>query len=118
MILKLCSIRQLPAEGALKGFRGPHADLCVGVVNGMPLVIDDRCSHAGARLSEGSIQAGCVRCPLHAVEFDLSDGSPTQEWLPPVASYETRIYGDEVFVRIPAKPRDKGRWQTCSHQGA
>lgn len=108
MILKLCSIRQLPAEGTVKGFTGPHADLCVSVIDGSPVVVDNRCPHAGARLCEGSVHSGYVRCPLHAIEFNLRNGSPMQGWMPSVASYEARIYGDDVFVRVPvvteAKP--------------
>jgi nitrite reductase/ring-hydroxylating ferredoxin subunit len=102
MIVKLCSIHQLPAVGSLKGFTSPHADLCVSLIDGRPVVLHNRCPHAGARLSEGSVHGDYVRCPLHAIEFNLIDGSPRQEWMPAAVSFEARMYGEDVFVLLPS----------------
>ena len=36
--------------------------------------LDDVCSHAGGRLSRGSLAGCAVECPLHGSRFDLRDG--------------------------------------------
>ena len=36
--------------------------------------MDDTCPHAGASLSEGDLENGCVTCPLHAWRFELATG--------------------------------------------
>jgi nitrite reductase/ring-hydroxylating ferredoxin subunit len=36
--------------------------------------VTDRCPHAGARLSEGSIEEGIITCPRHGSQFELATG--------------------------------------------
>jgi 3-ketosteroid 9alpha-monooxygenase subunit A len=36
---------------------------------GMPRVLDGICPHLGARLGDGSVVDGCVRCPFHGWQF-------------------------------------------------
>lgn len=39
-------------------------------------VLADRCSHRGGPLSEGELTAdGCIRCPWHKSEFDITSGA-------------------------------------------
>ncbi|RXH58037.1 Rieske (2Fe-2S) protein [Granulicella sibirica] len=102
MILKLCDVAGLPQEGRLKGFAGGRVHLCVGVLNGRPYAIDNECPHQRAPLASGSIADGYVVCPIHGWRFRLADGSPERSNDPAVETYEVRIYGDEVFVRVPA----------------
>ncbi len=37
-------------------------------------VIDDLCTHANARLSDGWLEDGCLACPWHGAQFDLETG--------------------------------------------
>ena len=50
--------------------------------------IDDECPHAGAPLSDGWLEDGCVVCPWHAARFSLVDGLPQS----PPASRSVKIY--------------------------
>ncbi len=43
--------------------------------DGELLVMEDRCTHRGGPLHEGTITEGSVVCPWHDSEFDLRDGS-------------------------------------------
>jgi nitrite reductase/ring-hydroxylating ferredoxin subunit len=43
--------------------------------DGQVLALADRCSHRGGPLHEGTVEDGCVTCPLHGSRFRLSDGS-------------------------------------------
>ena len=38
-------------------------------------VLANRCSHRGAPLSDGQVDDGCVTCPWHASQFDLTSGA-------------------------------------------
>ncbi len=70
---------------------------------GSYFAVNDFCPHMGASLSEGSVADGAVMCPWHAWRFRLCDGA----WLDNLkggirtASYEVRVQGDAIQVRIP-----------------
>jgi nitrite reductase/ring-hydroxylating ferredoxin subunit len=38
-------------------------------------VLEDRCTHRGGPLHEGTVVDGCIECPWHGSRFRLSDGS-------------------------------------------
>jgi nitrite reductase/ring-hydroxylating ferredoxin subunit len=62
--------------------------------------IDNRCSHRGGPLNEGTCDGDTVTCPWHASVFRLSDGGIVRG--PAVAkqpSYDVRINGDRIEVR-------------------
>lgn len=52
----------------------PPFHVLVALVNGDPCAIEDACNHAGASLSEGERQGGCVSCPMHGYVFELATG--------------------------------------------
>jgi nitrite reductase/ring-hydroxylating ferredoxin subunit len=60
------------------------------------------CTHADARLSEGSLEGYELRCPLHEGKFDVRDGralcAPVDT---DVRAFPVRIVGTE----IQAKPK-------------
>ncbi len=98
--LKLCNRAELPAEGNAKEFTVQGATLCVAMIDGKPLALDNVCPHRGGPLAEGTIEDGKVVCPWHQWEFDLvtgaaSDGSDTK-----AVSYALRQNGDDVLVEI------------------
>src|ERR1700741_1132109 len=49
--------------------------------------VDDRCTHAEARLHEGWLRGCRLVCPLHGAAFDVRDGRvlgpPAFHWLSP-----------------------------------
>lgn len=63
-------------------------------------VLEDRCTHRGAPLSEGSVTDDCIECPWHASRFDTRDGSvvagPASVAQP---AYASRIVDGWVEVR-------------------
>lgn len=71
-------------------------------LDGKVHALDDVCSHALALLSQGFIEDGAVECPLHGARFDIATGRCLS---PPATvalrTYEARVEGDEVFVRVP-----------------
>ena len=63
--------------------------------------IDNTCSHADAKLSEGRLRGHRVLCPLHGAAFDVRDGTamrpPARQ---PVRSHSVRISGDDILVAL------------------
>ena len=57
------------------------------------------CSHAAFSLEGGSLRNGCITCPYHGAEFDLTDGSvrapPAFE---PIKTYAVRVFDDTIAV--------------------
>jgi len=63
-------------------------------------VLESRCTHRGAPLSDGEVRGDCIECPWHASRFDTVDGSvvagPASVSQP---SYRTRVVDGWVEVR-------------------
>ena len=61
--------------------------------------LDNICTHAAARLSEGKLKACKILCPLHGAAFDVRDGSVlTRPARIPLNSYPVRIEGEAVLL--------------------
>lgn len=63
-------------------------------------VLEDRCTHRGAPLSDGVVVDGCIECPWHRSRFDLDDGTVRQGPASiPQPAYEARVVDGEVQIR-------------------
>jgi len=47
----------------------------VANVNGHLYAFDDRCTHAGCSLSQGTLHGTMVTCPCHGSKFDVTSGA-------------------------------------------
>jgi nitrite reductase (NADH) small subunit/3-phenylpropionate/trans-cinnamate dioxygenase ferredoxin subunit len=65
--------------------------------------IDDFCPHMGASLAGGYLEAGIVTCPWHAWRFGIHDGKWCDNPKVKIDSFEVRLQGDEIQVRVPPK---------------
>lgn len=79
---------------------GPNG-ICLVRVGGEVYALEDRCSHAEVRLSEGEVDPEelTVECWKHGSCFSLLDGTPQS--LPathPVRVYRVRRQGEQVVV--------------------
>lgn len=63
--------------------------------------VDNLCTHAAARLSEGKLKGCRILCPLHGAAFDVRDGAvlsrPAREAL---RSYPVKVQGDDVYIAL------------------
>ena len=73
MFVKLChkSILQI---GELKSFKIKELEVMAVNLGDKVLCLDARCSHAGAPLSEGTLEGTVLTCPWHYSQFDISNG--------------------------------------------
>jgi len=63
---------------------------------------DDRCSHKGGPLSDGTLICGTVQCPWHGSQFDVHTGAnkagPASE---PIATYPVEVSDGQVCLSLP-----------------
>ncbi|HEX7663205.1 MAG TPA: Rieske 2Fe-2S domain-containing protein [Polyangiaceae bacterium] len=87
-------------EGVALRLDYPPFDVMLALVDGVPRAIEDACNHAGASLSEGPIEDGCVMCPMHGYVFSLTDGKLVRpkRLCDDQRTFVTKIEGDDVAV--------------------
>jgi 3-phenylpropionate/trans-cinnamate dioxygenase ferredoxin component len=103
-LLRACRLSDVPEAGAIRVELAGQPVAVIRAEDGNVYAIRDVCSHAEVPLSEGEVEDTTVECWLHGSRFDLRTGAPIG--LPatkPVPVYETKIDGDDVFVRIEEK---------------
>jgi nitrite reductase/ring-hydroxylating ferredoxin subunit len=71
-------------------------------LDGIFYALDNRCTHAGGPLGEGTLEGHVVTCPWHGSRFDVTNGQvlgpPARR---PVASYAVKVEGRDVLVDLP-----------------
>ncbi|RFC43672.1 MAG: 3-phenylpropionate [Verrucomicrobia bacterium] len=61
--------------------------------------IEDRCTHAEVRLSDGWVEGTCVACPWHGAQFDLQTGEALSgPAILPTRSFPLQIVDDVILV--------------------
>lgn len=101
--VKVCKVAELPS-GQAKTVQVNDKEIGVFNVNGKFYAIDNVCIHAGAPLSDGSVDTEkCqVTCSWHGWTYDLASGKcvshPRQDVF--AGSYTVKVENDEVFVEI------------------
>ena len=81
--------------------RAGELEIALCLVDGAVYAIENLCSHAFARLSDGEVEGYDILCPLHGGRFDVRTGEPTAlPCIDPIAVYETKVEDGDVFVRL------------------
>ena len=77
-------------------------DILVTNVDGNYYAMDDTCTHAGASLSEGSLDGSTVTCPWHGSTWDCKTGKMIAfgVQLNDLSSYKVTAESDEIFVEV------------------
>ena len=99
----VAKIGEIPAG---QGMAYPVGDRMVAVFNQSDgyQAIDDFCPHMGASLAGGFVENDIVTCPWHAWRFCVRDGTWCDNPVIKIDSYEVRVEGDEIQVRLPIPP--------------
>lgn len=90
-------------EGRLARLAYPPFHVLVALVDEVPCAIEDACNHAGASLSEGDRDGGCVSCPMHGYIFELTTGRLVQPkgLCGDQRRFVARVEGSDVVVWDP-----------------
>lgn len=71
--VKVCDL-ELIQENTIKSFSVEGQEIMVIKVKGEISCLQARCTHAGAPLSEGTIDENILTCPWHGSKFRITDG--------------------------------------------
>jgi nitrite reductase/ring-hydroxylating ferredoxin subunit len=90
------------ARGRMRSCRLGERELVVCHTRDGVFAVDNVCTHAFARMSEGYLKGTRLTCPLHGATFDVRTGAvlggPATT---PLAAYQTRVVDGMVEVAIP-----------------
>jgi nitrite reductase/ring-hydroxylating ferredoxin subunit len=65
------------------------------------VAFDDRCTHRGGPLSDGTLACGTVQCPWHGSQFDVRTGQPVHGPAEaPVQVHEVSERGGRLLLRL------------------
>jgi nitrite reductase/ring-hydroxylating ferredoxin subunit len=98
----LCRLDEL-TEGQGKFVQIDGFQLGVYLDGDKVYVMDDRCPHAGASISAGSIVEGCAVCPRHNWCFHLENGQLRDAPGVTVRTYRTRLYDHQGVMLVQAE---------------
>ena len=90
-----------PPPGSARAVQVAGRSIALFNVEGTLHAIDNDCTHDGAPLSEGTVDDGCVVCPWHGAQFDLSSGKAlTPPAVEDVHSYKILMAGEDILIEI------------------
>jgi 3-phenylpropionate/trans-cinnamate dioxygenase ferredoxin subunit len=98
--VKIATVDEVP-PGEVRVFEvaGKRIAVCHADADDDFYAIADVCTHDGGALDQGFLEEYEVECPRHGARFDIRTGKVLA--LPavvPIASYDVKVEGDEVFV--------------------
>lgn len=92
----------------------PHGDLAVGISNGRPFAVSNRCRHLFASLGKGDLtDDGRLRCPAHSALYDVISGKMQvgpQGMFKPLAGPVKATVGARPLKVYPVEIRDDAIW--------
>ena len=96
----LANIAEIP-DGSSKSFQVSGHDILICHTKGEFFAVENKCSHAKAKLEDGRLRAYRLICPLHGACFDVRDGSVKgAPATAPIRVYPLRVIGDRIRVYL------------------
>ena len=74
MFVKLCD-KSFLSKGELRSFKIKGHEILAANFEGKIFCLDGRCTHAGAPLSEGTLDGAVLTCPWHYSQFNITTGT-------------------------------------------
>lgn len=91
-----------------------HGKLAVGLSDGTPFAVSNRCRHLLASLGAGKVvEDGCLECPWHAARFDVKTGKMVrgpQGAFKPISGAVKGTLGARPLKTYPVELRDGAIW--------
>ncbi|MET3963925.1 3-phenylpropionate/trans-cinnamate dioxygenase ferredoxin subunit [Marmoricola sp. OAE513] len=98
--VRACSLSEVPTGAALC-VEVDGLDVAIVRDGEDVFAIEDQCSHAAVRLSEGDVEGCEIECWMHGSRFDLRTGKPLgPPATEPVPVFPVQISGDDVLVDL------------------
>ena len=95
-------------DGRVKMVKLGDKEVLIANVNGSYYAINNRCTHAGTDLSQGTLEGNIVECPKHHAKFDVLTGKvispPKIAFFHPKIqdelSYQVKIKNENIFIKL------------------
>lgn len=111
---RLIAVEDLDESGVTTVENTPYGALAVGLSNGEPFAVSNRCRHLMAPLGKGRVDDdGCLECPWHAAQFDVKTGRMVrgpQGAFRPVSGAVKGTLGARKLKTFPVELRDGAIW--------
>ena len=92
------------APGEVKQYQVEGRPVALCNVDGELYALEDICTHAFAYLSEGGLEGGQIRCPLHGAMFDVKSGeAKSLPAVKAVPTHEVKVEDGQVYVALNPK---------------
>lgn len=95
----VAKIGEIP-EGQGRSFTVGEREIAVFRVKGQFYALDNACPHMGLPLAGGTLHDDTVICGGHFWAFKLSDGTCLDAPTLQAQTYEVRVVGDQIQVRV------------------
>lgn len=96
------------ARGRMRSCRVGEREIVVCHTRDGVFAVDNVCTHAFARMSEGYLKGTRLTCPLHGATFDVRTGAvlggPATI---PLSAYQTKVVNGMVEVALPPEADPK-----------
>jgi 3-phenylpropionate/trans-cinnamate dioxygenase ferredoxin subunit len=111
---KLVAVADLGDTGVTVVEHPEHGSLAVGLSDGAPFAVSNRCRHLLASLGEGRVaDDGTLECPWHHARYDVHSGRMTrgpQGAFKPLAGAIRQTSGRLALATYPVELRDGAIW--------
>ena len=98
------------ADGEMRQVSADGHDVLLSRVAGDFHACTAFCTHYGAPLATGVLDGTTVVCPWHHAAFDVASGALCQPpALDALRTFEVRVEGDDVLVRVPDDADEHGK---------
>ena len=98
------------ADGEMRQVEADGTAVLLSRVEGAFHACTAFCTHYGAPLATGVLEGTTVYCPWHHAAFDVCSGALCEPpALDALRSFEVRIEGDDVLVRVPPDADEHGK---------
>ncbi len=103
------------SPGEVKQYQVDGRPVALCNVDGDLYALEDICTHAFAHLSEGGLEGGQIKCPLHGAKFDVKTGeAKSLPAVKAVPTHEVKVEDGQVYValnpkRVKVGGRGRGR---------
>ena len=96
-----CKITELE-NGNMKKILVDGKEIVVANVDGNYFACDDTCTHAGASLSEGTLDNSTITCGWHGAQFDCTTGSLAKfpATINDLKSYIVTTESNNIFIEV------------------
>jgi nitrite reductase/ring-hydroxylating ferredoxin subunit len=98
--VQVMALADLP-EGRMRSCKVADRDIVLCHVQGQVYALDNVCTHAFARMSEGRLRGVRLICPLHGASFDCRNGNVLgAPAMKPLHAHSVRIVDGAVEVAL------------------